>query len=60
MEEWLVNGCQLGWLIDLQEETVYIYRKDGSRETLKGFQNKVPGEDVLPAFELDLTELKVG
>ncbi len=27
MENWMKNGVQLGWLIDADNQTVYIYRK---------------------------------
>ena len=27
MENWMKNGVQLGWLIDADKQTVYVYRK---------------------------------
>ena len=59
MEEWIANGCRLAWLIDPEEEKVYIYREDGSIDEMEGFDKKVSGEDVLSGFELDLRELRV-
>ncbi len=58
MEVWMSNGCRLGWLIDPELETVFIYRADGSRDELHDFGRRVSGEDVLPGFELDLSALR--
>ena len=58
MEEWMVNGCRLSWLVDPETENVYIYRADGTRDVLHGFDNVISGEDVLPGFELRLSELR--
>ncbi len=56
---WIANGVRLAWLIDPYEETAYVYRLNGSRDTVKGFDKKLDGEDVLPGFELDLSEFKL-
>jgi len=56
--DWLGNGCRLGWLIDPDEERVYIFRADGSQSEVAGFQQTVSGEAVLPGFELQLADLK--
>lgn len=58
MREYIANGCQLGWLIDPKTEEVSIYRADGSVSVLHGFNQKLAGESVLPAFEFDLTLLR--
>ena len=57
MLEWIENGVKLGWLIDPKTKTSYIYRADGSIETVRGFDKKLSGEDVLKGFELDLSFL---
>jgi len=56
MEEYVSNGVRLGWLIDPTSRTVQIYRPGGEPELLKN-PSRVSGEDVLPGFELDLTEI---
>jgi Uma2 family endonuclease len=56
---WIANGVRLGWLIDPFEEKAYVYRADGSMEAISGFHNKLSGEDVLPGFQLDLSEFRV-
>lgn len=57
-EEWIANGCRLAWLIDPFEEVVYVYRQDGSTSEVRGFDNTVSGEDVLPEFVLELKGLR--
>lgn len=58
MERWMANGCQLAWLVFPEVETVFIYRADGSRDEVHGFDRSVSGEDVLPGFELELAPLR--
>jgi Uma2 family endonuclease len=58
MDEWMENGCRLGWLIDRKKEQLHIYRADGSTEIVSSFERIAFGEDVLPGFELDLQELR--
>ena len=58
MNEWMENGCRLGWLIDADEEGVYVYHNQ--TETIhKGFDTPLPGEPVLTGFTLVLSELRV-
>jgi len=59
MKEWLDNGVQLGWLIDIKNKQVFIYRADGSIEIVKGFDKKLSGETILKGFEFDLKQLKM-
>lgn len=56
MEEYIENGLRLGWLIDPYRRTVHIYRPDREPEILAD-PKSVSGENVLPGFELDLTEI---
>ncbi|MCU0340289.1 MAG: Uma2 family endonuclease [Spirosomaceae bacterium] len=56
--EWIANGCRLAWLIDPQNETVYIYRGNGEVQIVKGFDKTLTGEDVLVDFELPLAKLR--
>ena len=58
MQEWMTNGCLLGWLIDADEEIVYIY-SNGKKETHKGFDTPISGEPILKGFNLILSELRV-
>ncbi len=56
MEEYMENGCRLGWLIDPVQKRVHIYRPGAETEVLEG-PATVSGETVLPGFELDLQEI---
>lgn len=58
-ETWLANGVELGWLLDVAEETVYIFRKgEKSPEVIQGFDNRtLSGEAVLRGFEFELERL---
>ncbi|MBI3500544.1 MAG: Uma2 family endonuclease [Bacteroidetes bacterium] len=59
MQEWLAQGCRLGWLIDIDAQKIYIYKPGTEVKTMSGFDGKLSGEEVLNGFELDLTELKL-
>jgi Uma2 family endonuclease len=56
MQEYIDNGAQLGWLINLQERTVYIYRPSGEVERRENAAS-VSGEPVLPGFVLNLQDI---
>ncbi|HRI29102.1 MAG TPA: Uma2 family endonuclease [Chitinophagales bacterium] len=56
MEEWIANGCRLGWLIDLKNQLTYIYQPH-SPVTTTPFNQPLSGSEVLPGFELILSRL---
>ncbi|MDJ0531465.1 MAG: Uma2 family endonuclease [Xenococcaceae cyanobacterium MO_207.B15] len=56
MQEYLDNGVKLGWLIEPSAKTVEIYRVGQQVEILNNPQT-LSGEDVLPGFILDLSEI---
>jgi Uma2 family endonuclease len=56
MKEYLDNGVRLGWLINPQAKQVEIYRLGQDVELLDSPQS-IFGEDVLPGFILDLTNI---
>jgi len=58
MEEYLANGCRLGWLIDPKTETARVFRADGSVSVAKSFAETLSGEDVLPGFAFALAGLR--
>lgn len=58
MQEWLENGCRLAWLLDPAEAKAYLYRPGKGVAEYDGFAHRLSGEDVLPAFELDLGLLR--
>ncbi|HAA30003.1 MAG TPA: hypothetical protein DCE56_22835 [Cyanobacteria bacterium UBA8553] len=54
MQEYKDNGARLGWLIDIQNRKVEIYRQGQDVEVLNN-PATLSGEDVLPEFVLSLT-----
>ena len=56
MEEYLENGLLLGWLIDIQNQTVEVYRSQESREVLQK-PSLLKGELVLPNLSINLNFL---
>jgi Uma2 family endonuclease len=56
MREYMANQARLGWLIDRKNRKVEIYRQGQDVEVLD-CPTTLSGEDVLPGFVLDLTEV---
>lgn len=56
MKEYLDNGVKLGWLIEPKAKTVEIYRL-GKPVEISDNPPTLSGEDILPRFTLDLTEI---
>lgn len=56
MEEWIENGVRLAWLLDTKTKRVHIYRPNHAPEILNN-PHKVSAEDVLPGFELEITDI---
>ncbi|ACK69169.1 protein of unknown function DUF820 [Gloeothece citriformis PCC 7424] len=56
MREYRENGARLGWLINRKNQQVEIYRPDQEVEILNQ-PTSLSGEDVLPGFVLDLSEI---
>ena len=55
MQEYIVNGALLGWLIDPIDEKVYVYRPQAAVECLED-PVSISGDPILPGFVLDLEE----
>ena len=53
MQEYLDNGCFLGWLIEPKTRRVEVYRPNQAVEVLQN-PKALSGEDILPGFELNL------
>jgi Uma2 family endonuclease len=56
MEEYMDNGCLLGWLIDPKHKRVAIYRQGQPVEILDN-PKILLGEEVLPNFVLDVSSI---
>lgn len=59
MEQWIANRVKLGWLIDGDHETVYIYRRGEPVEERRGIQ-KLAGEGPVKGFVLNLRPIWQG
>jgi len=59
MEEWMKNGAQLGWLIDADKNTVYIFRPNQESEQLISV-SRITGEGPVAGFELELEDIFAG
>lgn len=59
MTEWMENGAALGWLIDADSRTVYIYRVGKEPERLINV-DYVDGESPVDGFRLKLTDIWAG
>ena len=58
MQEYIENGALLGFLIDPKEAQAFIYRADGSVEQIRGLDDELSGDAVLPGFVLPLSLFK--
>lgn len=56
MQEYMVNGCRLGWLINRKKREVEIYRPGQDVEVLQS-PLTLSGENVLPGFVLNLQKI---
>ena len=54
MQEYISNGAHLGWLIDLENETVYIFQENKPDETIQGFKNPISAGEILRGFSVYL------
>jgi Uma2 family endonuclease len=53
MERWIENGVRLGWLIDGDHQTVYVYRKGRNPLTRRGVQ-ELAADGAIKGFVLKL------
>ncbi|TDE12765.1 Uma2 family endonuclease [Dyadobacter psychrotolerans] len=58
MDEYMDNGCQLGWLIDRFEEKVYVYSEGNEISEYAGLDMQLSGEPLFPGFLLDLSAIE--
>ena len=56
MELWIANGAKLGWLIDPENRTVYVYRPADSADVLH-HPTSVQGSGVVAGFELVMARI---
>ena len=56
MQEYMDNGCRLGWLINRKKREVEIYRPGQEVEVVQSPQT-LSGDNVLPGFVLNLPKI---
>ncbi|MFS8871329.1 Uma2 family endonuclease, partial [Synechococcus sp. R5-15] len=56
MQEYMDNGCRLGWLLDPKAKQVMIYRQGQAPELVEDPET-LSGEDVLPGFTLPIRKI---
>jgi Uma2 family endonuclease len=56
MQEYIENGCRLGWLINRKKREIEIYRPNREVEILIAPQT-ISGENILPGFVLNLQKI---
>ncbi|NER98531.1 MAG: Uma2 family endonuclease, partial [Symploca sp. SIO1B1] len=56
MQEYIDNGARLGFLIDRKNQQVKIYKHNTEVKVLQS-PTSLSGEEILPGFILDLTEV---
>jgi Uma2 family endonuclease len=56
MTEYIENGASLGWLIDVKNKKVYVYRPNAEIEVLDN-PTEISGEPILKGFTLNLNEI---
>jgi Uma2 family endonuclease len=56
LQEYIVNGASLGWLIDRKNRNVYVYRPQTEVECLEN-PASVSGEPLLSGFVLNLEKI---
>jgi len=59
MEQWIANGVKLGWLIDGDDQCVYVYRK-GRRAAARRHVREIAGEGPVAGFVLNLLPIWEG
>ena len=56
MREWMENGAKLGWLLDADNRTAYVYRPGREPERLIA-PDRLVGEPPVEGFVLELAEI---
>ena len=59
MQDWMKNGVSLGWLIDGDAQTIYIYRSGQTPEICQNITT-ITADGPLEGFTLELADLWAG
>ncbi len=56
LDEYIENGCQLGWLINPYNKKTYVFRPNSPMESMP-FEQEITGAEVLKDFKITLSEI---
>lgn len=56
MEEYIQNGVSLGWLIDVKNKKIYVYKATAETQIIEN-PTEISGEPLLKGFALNLKEI---
>lgn len=56
MQEYMLSGVKLGWLINLEDKQVEIYRANAATKEVLQAPYRLSDEYLLPGFDLTLTQ----
>ena len=57
MERWMANGVRLGWLLDVENDCVWVYREGQTEPEQLVHPETLSGESVLEGLTVDLTHV---
>jgi Uma2 family endonuclease len=60
MADWIANGAQLGWLIDADNRTIYVFRPGQSAPEKVVGVSTLAGEGPIGGFAIDLATIWAG
>jgi Uma2 family endonuclease len=60
MAEWIANGSQLGWLIDADNQTIYVFRPGQSAPEKVVGVTRLAGEEPIDGFAIELATIWAG
>jgi Uma2 family endonuclease len=58
MQEYLENGCKLGWLIDRFDQRIYVYQPDQPVIEHHHLDFPLSGAPLFPGYEINLHEIE--
>ena len=57
VQRYLEDGVQLVWVLDPQQKSIIVYRAGSNQSTTYAGEDTVSAADVIPGFELKLSDL---
>ena len=60
MKEWIANGSQLGWLIDADNQTIYVFKPNQAAPVTVVGVSTLAGEGPIDGFTIELDAVWAG